>query len=1826
MYTKAMLEVLGLGENSHIHILNSELSSDKAGYDCYLQDIWEDRIRVLSSENKQNFNVATKYWDHLYFYSEFRIREAEEKLAERRQKFVSQLPKVLSPAEDILFGRENTVRVAVGYTIDDGPLSFIWGIESEINRVLACTNVNKQSTHKLVFTSSPEQAQVRTLLQKFKLITEQVPLYGISEFAEDFYKGMKYPTVLSHTAARKYLSRLPKAFVAWEISQSLTNHSDVRVAPAQWKLEHELAPNELSRKNPETLSWLRELLKPSKDADVVEHVSKHELFTTLIGRETCWKASTTKDRLSVIMVARRSSLLTHDMITQVSRALPVPEDPYDTQSFSSYELRGEIERAIELSTINVYNEMDVFRYFNSGDPVTVNGCARYWGTYKDEYFSFTPTPKYADLENLHWSDIKSFESLEKSKQEIANEFSEFFKRGWRLVKASYHDKLHTLPYPLLLERRLDKTHAYFQVGKVSEGKNPSVVSLIHDDDTEALQIEIANPRFLKKISTGDFPYDELSYVFFFLRDTPAPDFVDLEATRYQAFVHAIAPDYVLELPDLALPNREVPNTPPALTADPLAELPCMTGFERSELGTGDCVWASPCHVLADRDLQLDESVHVWAVDPIDGRVLKTVSLKATEANKARVAWPAALVKAIQADRTLVEGSVLLQAGHLSDDAEFTENTDAPTSQTFTGYNNIEKGQVDRLWAFDSHCKLLSNLPFKANQVSALRLPDAEPPLGERICIQVRHRTSQHLYESHFYQPEANSTRGSWSKQMCEFLNQHSAMLRAGKLQDDGISITPAEQGNQLWIPQLSDLSVQLESVIWLEHASFTVNSGLALDNEVMIAVHDHVTGAPLPGSPFTFRPSDATQAQEQWPSALARQLAGSPLAPYIKLEQASSGGTAPASTWRCLRAAVPLRIWMSEPLATPAWSSRSGADIDAVLDACLGDDSFQLLIESHDTRTGYLCHNSSITLPAMESSLDQAAKRAQLANTLEEHLKQNGVVWLGLSIEPNASSTSVNHWKLCEATALHLQTTLEKIIPAPIAAENHSTPFYIDKLITNGPIQEYNNHILKADTDKLGIHENYIDPALYLYLKIFQEGLWCINYLEERIQKKPMQINIFIPHTLTTFDTVELLNLRDRRAESVYVIAQKFQPIGPIPQKAPDAILYIIKGYTSFRYNLLNDAQEIEPLARAFLNRKLIKNVLSDVATTQSHLATIEIRTSSTREQLCIALDTQAIDRGFSLASCSQHDGELTIDLNYPFEPDEDSATAGILIGILSPTSLWKKIQSCTTTKEVFERPAQDTLCADMANTAGTELFASTGPQPHGVSPQTGLFHFHHTIATLSSLSGNTPAIPLAFNYSPLRANESALGDGFAFSGFSSYDNRNRRLVLGNGTVHEFSIDEIKQLIDGEPIVRLGYTLKAGQGTNEELSAGGGKRKVYHLRTLTIELLNGHEEVLGLPQTHDNLESGEEYKDRLKSKINEIIKKIDAALEELKTPSKDGLPIWSILGGLLAGGMGITVGSEIDEHEKTRCIQLSSVVAAFINTTWGADLLGRDLGKIKQVTANSTELNKLKTEMALTLADVERNALILVPLQLKADSRALQLAWQGVKGHVRLKEIKDGVNVLLKAEHSAEPMLKGSQQSVFTLWPETDERCCITLDIKDCLLRRLTRSSGSQPDKPDQRLHFQYAVTPVLDNILCGVTEDDGSREVVAYDWRTNSSLPRVVLQTLVPGGQQPSTHHAWAWEGEERITAATRYAHAPVGSDLEQVPSTRWEWSHSAGGVTQLARLIEKVPGEQQRITRYVYQTDNAVPEPLRQPRQTEQHITVEDLRVAATAEEQQP
>ncbi|MBK4997846.1 hypothetical protein IAE37_000122 [Pseudomonas sp. S31] len=321
-------------------------------------------------------------------------------------------------------------------------------------------------------------------------------------------------------------------------------------------------------------------------------------------------------------------------------------------------------------------------------------------------------------------------------------------------------------------------------------------------------------------------------------------------------------------------------------------------------------------------------------------------------------------------------------------------------------------------------------------------------------------------------------------------------------------------------------------------------------------------------------------------------------------------------------------------------------------------------------------------------------------------------------------------------------------------------------------------------------------------------------------------------------------------------------------------------------------------------------------------------------------------------------------------------------------------------------------------------------------------------------------------------------------------------------------------------------------------------------------------------------------------------------------------------------------------------VLLRSVATLMSSTVAGVELMKKDLENLAQVKEEGKKLTELKRRLELRIKDIDREALTLVTENIESpQGGTLKLSWQGLKGHVRLKDIKDGNRVLVQVRHSADPVLEGSIDSTITVWPDTPECFVVKLDITNCLLRTLTYSSRPQANTFDKRVHFNYGLSPILDYVLIGVAEDDGSLEVVDYEhgqltarkdkeprFELYKSSPRVALHTIVPGGHQPNVHHAWKWEGGQSITAAIRYQHAPVGSDLQYVPFTRWEWSSNDKGHLQLHQQIDEIPGEQRRTTRHVYQTDSSVPSHLRRAQQTKQIVTLEDLRASKPAEEQQP
>lgn len=330
-------------------------------------------------------------------------------------------------------------------------------------------------------------------------------------------------------------------------------------------------------------------------------------------------------------------------------------------------------------------------------------------------------------------------------------------------------------------------------------------------------------------------------------------------------------------------------------------LPRMSGFESASLGAGHHTWLSPGYLLADRDLAVGERVQAWVISERDGRIVKTVALTASNSNKSKADWPHAFLSAINA-APAADDAKWMCAGFLNASGELAVGkAGSPTTAAFDALAAAGKTELNRLWYYAEDCRLFSNAPFEANQVIAGWVPDIPPPEGERLSLQVRDRTTQYLYETYLFCPEATDEASSTStaQQFCEFINtrrqaadKQYGMVRAGVLGSDKVSVSPGKSDNALWIAQHSNLSVELDSLAWQKYrdvGGFTPTVGATLK----FVLYDRYSGAQLPGSPFSYtvEHADATQCL----AALAAALKASELGNYLQLGSARSPEVTPAS-------------------------------------------------------------------------------------------------------------------------------------------------------------------------------------------------------------------------------------------------------------------------------------------------------------------------------------------------------------------------------------------------------------------------------------------------------------------------------------------------------------------------------------------------------------------------------------------------------------------------------------------------------------------------------------------------------------------------------------------------------------------------------------------------------------------------------------------------------------------------------------------------------------------------------------------------------------------
>ncbi|MFP3865537.1 hypothetical protein SHV42_21600 [Pseudomonas capeferrum] len=589
---------------------------------------------------------------------------------------------------------------------------------------------------------------------------------------------------------------------------------------------------------------------------------------------------------------------------------------------------------------NIFTWNYAGKCFQRGDTITVNGKHGTFSGLK-QTASFYTVVEGAEKE-IKWKDVVTIAELDAKLTHLAQAYKELLLLGWRLVKNDNTSVFYAVPGPLLMELRPSSynTGVYYNYGSTQKG--PYLGEHTWTPVTNASNLPAyADAYFIKRAieeqaaREKSFSWDTLVNLFCYVEPgKPTPDYIQSPEDHKKVLKGLLGDHYREQGLDDVLGTgdgsaEEAPgaghttNTRPldnwSFTASSLDDdhLPDMTGFEPATLGAGEHTWFSSAYLLADRDLSVGEHVHAWLVSEQDGRILKTVAWKATATEKAKADWPKAFLTAVD-EAPAIDGYKWICAGHLADAGGLDINkVGSPTTEAFAALSDADKDAINRLWHYGSGCRLFTNAPFQANQVIAGRVPDIAPPAGESVSVQVRDRTSLHLYETYLYTPPAvhdDTSVSAWSKGLCDAINAKAkdgqyGMLRAGGLDDDKVTVTSADSGNALWVAQHSNLSVELDALTWQKHravAAFKPTEGAV----IQFHLYDRYSTGQLPGSPFSYTVKKTDSDAQKCLVSLKKALAASPLGSYLCLAAAKNPGVTPttASEWALWLMPLPVRL------------------------------------------------------------------------------------------------------------------------------------------------------------------------------------------------------------------------------------------------------------------------------------------------------------------------------------------------------------------------------------------------------------------------------------------------------------------------------------------------------------------------------------------------------------------------------------------------------------------------------------------------------------------------------------------------------------------------------------------------------------------------------------------------------------------------------------------------------------------------------------------------------------------------------------------------------
>lgn len=431
--------------------------------------------------------------------------------------------------------------------------------------------------------------------------------------------------------------------------------------------------------------------------------------------------------------------------------------------------------------------------------------------------------------------------------------------------------------------------------------------------------------------------------------------------------------------------------------------------------------------------------------------------------------------------------------------------------------------------------------------------------------------------------------------------------------------------------------------------------------------------------------------------------------------------------------------------------------------------------------------------------------------------------------------------------------------------------------------------------------------------------------------------------------------------------------------------------------------------------------------------------------------------------------------------------------GAFDEHAFWKDSKSVEFTPSAALAPytPRSLLCEDWGNTDHSEIFDTFGHDMTGVDGRLGLFHAHYPIATLQGLGARGPLCDLTLHYSALRGNEAGLGDGWAWR-FSSLDVRDRVLTLANGGQITFTPEEWEDLGKQKPLKKKHCLLRCNKDYSE----------------FTIELPNGRQEVLKKPAMEEvnEVEPNDEFR--------QTILKLLRAIKEKSKPQFPAVPEhWTQWVLLVASPAAYYVGAVLDYNEAAKA--------------WETH------GTIK-------ELNE-------RIAYYERPFVQLLPSRIISHyGEVLELTWKRQFGQFLLMRIESEQQPLFTAEYVTPD--KSAAQVSMQIWPASDERFEVNLQLNDWLLRTL---EWTQAGARLQQVKCGYEDDPVLDRVLCRLEELDGSVEYVRYtpgvrpepkDTNKWPSWPKVELHALIPGGGQENHVATYQYSGELRDSSDQLY------------------------------------------------------------------------------------